>query len=110
MNFNAEQEAARLVVRAKREGERAKELRDDGNIAGAIELLTQTIAALASSPLAVGLETGVEASKPMRDLAAPMADCLGMLGGIIAGWASRRKLRIVSSADGSMRNARPSKY
>ena len=39
------------------------------------------LAALASSPLAVGLETAVEASKPMRDLAAPMADCLGMLGG-----------------------------
>lgn len=78
---SAEQEVARLVARAKRDKEEAKDHRDDGDIAAAVKVLEETVKALAASPLAAGLETATAPSKPMRDLAAQLADCLGMLGG-----------------------------
>ena len=44
-------------------------------------VLEETVKALDASPLAAELETATAPSKPMRDLAAQLADCLGMLGG-----------------------------
>jgi hypothetical protein len=79
--LSAEQEIARLVARAKRDKEEAKDHRDNGDIAAAVTVLEETVKALAASPLAAGLETATASSKPMRDLAAQLADCLGMLGG-----------------------------
>jgi tetratricopeptide (TPR) repeat protein len=79
--LSAEQEVARLVTRAKRDKEGAKFSRDVGDIEGAVTVLEKTVKALESSPLAAGLKTATEPSKPMKDLAAQLADCLGMLGG-----------------------------
>jgi tetratricopeptide (TPR) repeat protein len=79
--LSAEQDVARLVARSKRDKEEAKYHRDNGDIAAAVTLLEETVKVLDSSPLAAGLETATEPSKPMRDLAAQLADCLGMLGG-----------------------------
>jgi tetratricopeptide (TPR) repeat protein len=78
---SAEQEVARLVARAKRDKEEAKDHRDDGDIAAAVSVLEEAVKALDDSPLAAGLETATAPSKPMRELAAQLADCLGMLGG-----------------------------
>ena len=79
--LSAEQEVARLVARAKRDKEEAKDRRDDGDIATAVKVLEETVKALSASPLAAGLETAAAPSEPMCDLAAQLADCLGMLGG-----------------------------
>jgi tetratricopeptide (TPR) repeat protein len=79
--INAEFEVDSLVARAKRDKEEAKDLRDSGDYAGAVALLTETVKTLMASPLEAGLESAVEASKSMRDLATQLADCLGMLGG-----------------------------
>lgn len=79
--LSAEQEVARLVARAKRDKEEAKDHRDNGDIAAAVTVLEETVKALDASPLAAGLETVTVPSKPMRDLAVQLADCLGMLGG-----------------------------
>lgn len=79
--LSVEQDVARLVARAKRDKEDAKDHRDDGDIAAAVEVLEETVKALDASPLAAGLLTATEPSKPMRDLATQLADCLGMLGG-----------------------------
>ena len=76
-----ELDVARLVTRAKIDKEKAKYWRDEGNIAAAIAVLEETVKVLADSPLAQGLETLDSPTKPMRDLAAQLADCLGMLGG-----------------------------
>jgi len=78
---SAELDVARLVARAKRDKEQAKDHRDDFNIAAAVKVLEATVKALADSPLAAGLENAEGPSKPMRDLATQLADCLGMLGG-----------------------------
>jgi hypothetical protein len=77
----APQEGGALVARAKRDKEEAKDLRDDGDIASAVKVLEDTVKVLSASPLAAGLEAAVSPSKPMRDLASQLADCLGMLGG-----------------------------
>jgi tetratricopeptide (TPR) repeat protein len=79
--LSAEREVARLVARAKRDKEEAKDHRDNGDIAAAVSVLEETVRALDASPLAAGLETANASSKPMRELAAQLADCLGMLGG-----------------------------
>lgn len=79
--LSAEQEVVRLVARAKRDKEEAKDHRDSGDIAAAVRVLEGTVKALDASPLAAGLEAATEPNKPMRDLAAQLADCLGMLGG-----------------------------
>jgi hypothetical protein len=79
--LSAEQEVAHLVARAKRDKEKAKDHRDNGDIAAAVTLLEETVEALGASSLAAGLETAIAPTKPMRDLAAQLADCLGMLGG-----------------------------
>ncbi len=78
--ISVEQEVARLVARAKRDKEEAKDLRDDGDVAGAVAVLEETVKALDASPLPVDLKA-TNPSRAMRDLAAQLADCLGMLGG-----------------------------
>ena len=78
---SAEQEVAGLLARAKRDKEEAKDHRDNGDITAAVTVLEETVKALDASPLAAELETATAPSKPMRDLAAQLADCLGMLGG-----------------------------
>lgn len=79
--LGADQEVARLVARAKRAKEEAKDRREDGDVAAAVTVLEQTVTALDASPLVAGLEAANAPSKPLRDLAAQLADCLGMLGG-----------------------------
>jgi len=79
--YNEELEAARLVARAKRAKEAAKDLRDDGDIAGAINVLADAIEVLTQAPVAADLETTRQATKPVRDVATQLADLLGMLGG-----------------------------
>lgn len=79
--LNAEKDVARLVARAKLDKEAAKDYRDEGNIHAAVEVLKETVDTLAASPLAIGLENATSPSKPMCELAAQLADCLGMLGG-----------------------------
>jgi tetratricopeptide (TPR) repeat protein len=79
--LGTEHEMARLVTRAKRDKEEAKDHRDNGEIAAAVSVLEATVKALDDLPLTAGLEIALEPSKPMRDLAAQLADCLGMLGG-----------------------------
>lgn len=76
-----DQELARLVWRAKRDKEEAKDLRDDGDIAGAVDLLKKTVETLEASPVTAGLENDVAPSRLMCELATQLADCLGMLGG-----------------------------
>jgi len=78
---SAEQEVAGLLARAKRDKEEAKDHRDNGDITAAVTVLEETVKALDASPLAAELETATAPSKPMRELAAQLADCLGMLGG-----------------------------
>lgn len=78
---NAELEMTRLVARAKRAKEEAKDLRDDGDIPAAVTVLEEMVRAIDSSPFASELVTSESPSKPMRDLATQLADCLGMLGG-----------------------------
>lgn len=80
--FTDDEEAARLVAVAKRDKEAAKDLRDEGDIEGAVRLLRRTVATFDASPLVAGLEnlTG-EAGKPQVEVATQLADCLGMLGG-----------------------------
>ena len=79
--YNEELEATRLVARAKRDKEAAKDLREENDIAGAIEVLAGAVKAYEESPLVAGLEAAPRASKPMRDVATQLADLLGMLGG-----------------------------
>src|SRR4030095_16481609 len=79
--FNAEQEIARLTSRVKLRKEEAKDLREDGDITGAIETLTEAVAALTASPLHENLELAIDATAPQRALAGHLADCLGMIGG-----------------------------
>ena len=79
--LSAEQEAERLVARAKRAKEDALDYREGGDIPAAVKVLEETVEALAASPLAAGLDTAASPSKPMREVAAQLADCLGMLGG-----------------------------
>jgi tetratricopeptide (TPR) repeat protein len=80
-SYNEEQEAARLVARAKRDKEEAKDLREDNDIAGAIEVLTEAVKAFDESPIVAGIEAAAGASKPLHDVATQLADLLGMLGG-----------------------------
>jgi tetratricopeptide (TPR) repeat protein len=79
--IGSNEDAARLVARAKRDKEEAKDLRDEGDFAGAVRLLIGTVKALEATPLAEGLETAIEPSRSMCELATEIADCLGMLGG-----------------------------
>lgn len=79
--ISAEQEVARLVARAKVDKEAAKDHRDDGDIAAALTVLEEAVKALEASPLADGLDVVTAPTRPMCDLAAQLADCLGMLGG-----------------------------
>ena len=51
---SAELEVARLVARAKRDKEEAKDRRDAGDIVAAVEVLEETVKALSASPLAAG--------------------------------------------------------
>jgi tetratricopeptide (TPR) repeat protein len=80
-NYNEELEAARLVARAKHDKEAAKDLRDDGDVAGAVAVLEASVKAFEASPLVAELEAAPRDSKPMREVAAQFADLLGMLGG-----------------------------
>jgi tetratricopeptide (TPR) repeat protein len=79
--YNEELEAARLVTRAKRDKEAAKDLRDEGDIVGAIEVLAGAVKAYDESLLVAGLEATSSASKPTCVVATQLADLLGMLGG-----------------------------
>src|SRR5580704_8326901 len=97
---SAELEVARLVARAKRDKEEAKDRRDAGDIVAAVEVLEETVKALSASPLAAGLEAAASPSKPMHDLASQLADCLGMLGG------NYRRLGRLSDAQAAFESGR----
>jgi tetratricopeptide (TPR) repeat protein len=78
---DAESEIQRLTSLVKAAKEEAKDLRDDNDMPGAIDVLKDTIARMEESPLAVELVTEGPASEPVRRLATQLADCWGMLGG-----------------------------
>jgi tetratricopeptide (TPR) repeat protein len=77
---DAEMEIERITGRVKAAKEEAKDLRDDGDVVGAIAVLQDEVLGMEKSPLAS--ELGADApTEPVRRLAAQLADCLGMLGG-----------------------------
>jgi tetratricopeptide (TPR) repeat protein len=77
----AEPDLTRVVARAKSRKEEAKDLREEKNVAAAVQLLERAVALLTDAAVAVRLDDAVAPGKPMRDLATQLADCLGMLGG-----------------------------
>jgi tetratricopeptide (TPR) repeat protein len=79
-DLNEELEIQRIVDLAKAAKEEAKDLRDDGDVPGAIRVLLDTLAQMDQSPLAAKLESD-RPSAPVKRLAGQLADCLGMLGG-----------------------------
>jgi tetratricopeptide (TPR) repeat protein len=77
---DAGMEIERIASSVKAAKEEAKDLRDDGDVPGAIMVLQDAIGRMEASPLAATLGN-VAPSEPVRRLAAQLADCLGMLGG-----------------------------
>ena len=91
--FNAETEISSLVSRVKLRKEQAKDFRDDGDVASAIETLEDALSMLEASPLfQKDLEIIRTPTVPQKTLAFHLADCLGMKGG------NHRRLDQLSSA------------
>lgn len=79
--FDDEAEIARLISLAKLKKEEAKDLREDGDVEGAIETLEDVVTTLERSPLSQRLLSMSAPDEPYKKLAFHLADCLGMLGG-----------------------------
>jgi len=78
---DAEAEVDRLVARVKVAKAEAKDLRDDGDVPGAIRVLESAVALLDRSWLKAEVKAATPASDAEKRMAAQLADCLGMLGG-----------------------------
>ncbi len=72
---------AGLAARVKARKEEAKDCRDAGDLAGAVAVLTQTVAMLQASRWYASMSGDAEVGAGEQALAAHLADCLGMLGG-----------------------------
>ena len=79
--FNERQEIARLNSRVKLHKEEAKDLRDDGDLEGAIATLDEAVAMVEASPLSPGVSSSAAVPDSEKALASHLADCLGMIGG-----------------------------
>jgi tetratricopeptide (TPR) repeat protein len=101
VSFNAEQEIARLSSRVKLHKEEAKDLREAGDLPGAVETLNDAVAMLTKSPLEASLLSARSAGEPEKALAAHLADCLGMIGG------NYRRMNRLEDALASFERGRP---
>lgn len=72
---------AGLAARVKARKEEAKDCRDAGDLAGAVEVLAHTVRMLKASPWHASLRDGGTIGAGEKALASHLADCLGMLGG-----------------------------
>ena len=78
----AQQEIARVNLQVKLHKEEAKALRDEGDLAGAIDTLQDVVTMLAASPFYPDLLSSSQPASPAEKiLATHLADCLGMIGG-----------------------------
>ena len=79
---NAEHEIARLNLQVKLHKEEARALRDEGDLAGAIDALQDVVTMLTASPFYADLLSSSQPALPAEKiLAMHLADCLGMIGG-----------------------------
>lgn len=72
---------ASVAARVKARKEEAKDCRDAGDLAGAVDVLAQTVAMLKASRWYASMSGDAEVGAGEKALAAHLADCLGMLGG-----------------------------
>ncbi|MBC7942362.1 MAG: hypothetical protein H7Z19_21855, partial [Chitinophagaceae bacterium] len=82
-NINAEAEITQLTALVRLRRAEAKDCRDDDDLEGAVAALADAVSALRRSPLyAEVMDTATTTPSPQaRQLAAQLADCLGMRGG-----------------------------
>lgn len=85
-------EAERLAARARLVKEQAKDLRDEGDIEGAIAILQRVVDEISTAACAPRAQASEEAGPQECQLGAELADCLGMLGG------NRRRLGALEDA------------